>query len=40
MFDTVRDGISMTLSRYPDNLDVRDRMETVTLLMKDPQVEV
>jgi len=38
VFDTVRDGISMTLSRYPDNLDVRDRMETVTLLMKDPQV--
>ena len=40
VFGKVRDGIAKTLSRYPDNLEVRDRMEALTLLMKDPQLEM
>ena len=40
VFGKVRDGITKTLSRYPENLEVRDRMEALTLLMKDPQLEM
>merc|ERR1719264_997305 len=40
VFEKVREGIAKTLSRYPENLEVRDRMEALTLLMKDPQLEM
>ena len=29
-----KEGIAETLTMYPDNLRVRDRMEALTLLMK------
>ena len=37
VFEKVREGIAKTITMYPDNLEVRDRMEALTLLMKDPQ---
>ena len=40
VFEKVREGIAKTLSRYPENLEVRDRMEALTLLMKDPELEM
>ena len=40
VFEKVREGIATTLSRFPDNLEVRDRMEALTLLMKDPELEM